>query len=219
MANSRKKVKDGVWIGGALGTLILYALLADWWKTHAVLGWIILIVLLGIVGYVLYKYAEVCGWLGHQVKETISGVVFEKTASEREPLPKALRAEVLRRAQFDVKMNNSHNNKDNLIALCPNCHQRAHNGELSESQLINWVRRDFNKSKISRAKSDGYCMRCGASIALDKTKPYCFDCYNVWKKYKDPQYKEKFCHICGSPTRSVSMDKPMCTTCFRESKR
>lgn len=70
----------------------------------------------------------------------------------------------------------------------------------------------------SRAKPEGYCIRCNASIAFDTKAPYCPDCYTVWKKYKDPDYKEKFCHQCGTK-ESASMNKPVCISCFRKSKR
>ena len=70
-----------------------------------------------------------------------------------------------------------------------------------------------------RAKPAGYCIRCGKNIAYDSKAPYCPDCYSVWAKYKDPDYEEKFCHMCGTPNESASMNKPVCISCFRKSKR
>lgn len=71
----------------------------------------------------------------------------------------------------------------------------------------------------SRAKPTGYCIRCGKNIAYDLKAPYCPDCYSVWAKYKDPDYEEKFCHMCGTSNKSTAMNKPLCISCFRKSKR
>ena len=168
MPNPRKKVKDEVWIGIIVAIIFVYALLASWWKTHALLGWIILVVLLGVAGYVLYKYASLRGWLGRQAKDVVQKAVFEKVASGREPLSANERDEVLRRSQsrceneqcnyqgkphiHHIDGNNQHNNLGNLIALCPNCHQQAHDGIFTESQLINWVRRDYKRLRATRAQ-------------------------------------------------------------------
>lgn len=70
----------------------------------------------------------------------------------------------------------------------------------------------------SRAKSSGHCIRCGVNIPRDPATPYCPDCYNVWKKFKDPDYQEKFCHMCGTSNKSASMNKPVCIACYRKSK-
>ena len=94
MPNPRKKVKDEFWVGVIVAGVIVYSLLASWWKEHVILGSIILSVLLVVAGYVLYKYASLRGWLGHQVKDTIQKTVFENVASEREPLSPYERDEV-----------------------------------------------------------------------------------------------------------------------------
>lgn len=94
MPNPRRKGKDEFWVGVIVAGVIVYSLLASWWKEHVILGWIILSVLLVVAGYVLYKYASLRGWLGHQVKDTIQKTVFENVASEREPLSPYERDEV-----------------------------------------------------------------------------------------------------------------------------
>lgn len=161
MPNPRKKVKGEFWVGVIVAAVIGWTLLAMWWQEHPVLGWIILIVLLAVSGYVLYKYASVRGWLGRQVKDTVHSVVFEQVASEREPLSQYERDAILKRAHFrceneschsqgkpqihHIDMNNQHNDFSNLIALCTNCHNKAHAGTFTESQLFNWARRDYKK--------------------------------------------------------------------------
>jgi hypothetical protein len=64
-----------------------------------------------------------------------------------------------------------------------------------------------------------YCIRCGKGMPkFDMQKPYCDKCYASWARYKNPKYKEKFCHACGSDsTKSViSFEKPTCKDCFKD---
>ena len=166
MPKSRKKVKDEFWVALVVVAIIVYALLADWWKENAILGWIILGILLVVAGYFLYRYASLRGWLGRQVRDTVQKAVFDEVASAREPLPQDTRTEVLKRAHsrcenercsyrgkphiHHIDMNNSNNYIGNLIALCPHCHQKAHHGTFTGSQLINWARRDYRQQLQSR---------------------------------------------------------------------
>jgi 5-methylcytosine-specific restriction endonuclease McrA len=168
MASKQRKIKSDVWVILAVIAIVIFAFIADWWKEHAVIGWIILGVVLVATGYIVYRYASVRGWIGRQVKDTVKKAVFEKVASEREPLSQREREEVLKRAQnrcenercnyqgkphiHHIDGNNQNNRLGNLIALSPNCHQKAHDGILTESQLINWVRRDYKRLQTRRAK-------------------------------------------------------------------
>lgn len=64
-----------------------------------------------------------------------------------------------------------------------------------------------------------FCIRCGKGMPkFDLHKPYCDTCYASWARYKNPKYKEKFCHGCGcDDTKSViSFEKPTCKSCFTE---
>ena len=168
MPRSKKKVKDEFWFVLIFIGIIVYALLAEWWQENVVLGWIILSSLIIVGAFLLYRYARLRGWLGRKVKETVKKAVFEEIASGREPLPRDIRDEVLRRARSSceneqcnfngrphihhIDANNSNNRLGNLIALCPNCHQRAHDGVFTESQLINWLRRDYRRLQNNRAR-------------------------------------------------------------------
>ncbi len=163
----RRSIREGFWFALIFIAIVIYALLADWWKENATLGWIILGILLAVLAFLLYRFASLRGWLRRQVKSVAQKAVFEEVASGREPLPQDKRNEVLKRASnrcenercnqkvnphiHHIDGNNSHNNLSNLIALCPNCHQKAHNGIFTESQLHNWVRRDFQRLKSRRA--------------------------------------------------------------------
>lgn len=63
----------------------------------------------------------------------------------------------------------------------------------------------------------GHCIRCNTEIKLDPKIPLCKKCYSSWKKYSDPTYTEKFCHICGKGFKS-SMEKPVCLDCYKKNK-
>jgi len=63
----------------------------------------------------------------------------------------------------------------------------------------------------------GYCIRCKEEIELDPTTPYCSDCFSSWNKYKNVDYEEKHCHICGKEMKSTR-NKPVCYGCYKENK-
>ena len=63
----------------------------------------------------------------------------------------------------------------------------------------------------------GFCIRDKAAIPANPGKPYCERCYRSWNRYKDPEYEEKYCHICGEGNDST-MVKPLCLPCYRKHK-
>lgn len=65
----------------------------------------------------------------------------------------------------------------------------------------------------TRQRSAGYCIRCRESIAPNPEKPLCADCYQIWSKYKDPDYAEECCHQCGRQS-ATSLRKPLCRRCY-----
>jgi hypothetical protein len=81
-----------------------------------------------------------------------------------------------------------------------------------------------NKGLITKildtvAGEAAYCIRCGKGMPrFDLQKPYCDKCFTSWARYKNPKYKEKYCHACGDDkTKSViSFEKPTCKSCYTE---
>jgi len=71
-------------------------------------------------------------------------------------------------------------------------------------------------AKLPESSANGFCIRGGEIIPLDTTHPLCLKHYNVWKEHGDPEYKEKYCHICGQPHKT-SFSKPLCLSCFKKS--
>lgn len=43
----------------------------------------------------------------------------------------------------------------------------------------------------------GYCIRTGEKIPFNPDRPLCDAAYKSWSKYKDKDYKEKYCHYSG----------------------
>jgi hypothetical protein len=75
-------------------------------------------------------------------------------------------------------------------------------------------------SKITKSTSSngsGHCVRCDAKIKLNPMIPYCKSCFTSWNKYKNPDFEEKHCHICGKDNIST-INKPTCYSCFKSNK-
>lgn len=74
------------------------------------------------------------------------------------------------------------------------------------------------KSDINSNKSKGFCIRCKAQIKLNPDAPYCNECYKIWNEYKNEEYIEKYCMICGKNNDSTFL-KPVCKECYKDNKK
>jgi hypothetical protein len=79
------------------------------------------------------------------------------------------------------------------------------------------VLKNTGKTKKQPTISSGYCIRCKTEIKINPMYPYCLNCYNSWKDYENPDYEEKYCHICGKNNKST-LTKPTCYSCFKKNK-
>lgn len=167
MAKGKRSIRPEFWAVLIFLALLAYSLIADWWKEHSVLGWIIVGVIVAILAFSMYRFPAFRRWLFGGAKKAGEVVLYGTKASGREPIPPDRRREILQRARHrcenpgcrqDVRphihhidFDNSNNKVRNLIALCPNCHQRAHDGDFSFSQLGNWAKRNwaiFNRGRL-----------------------------------------------------------------------
>ena len=73
-------------------------------------------------------------------------------------------------------------------------------------------KKEIDKNNIS--EQDAFCIRCKKTIVLNKSQPYCTKCFKVWNRYKNNNYKESHCHICGKANQS-SINKPICYSCIK----
>jgi len=170
MAKGQRRIRPEFWFVLIFLALLAYALIADWWKGHAVLGWVIVGIVVAVLAFSLYRFPAFRGLFLRTAKKAGESIAYgnRKEASDREPLRPELREHILKRAGYKcenpdckehvkpeihhIDGNNSHNNPRNLIALCPNCHDRAGDGVYTNSQLRNWVRRSWETYKRGRRR-------------------------------------------------------------------
>jgi hypothetical protein len=43
----------------------------------------------------------------------------------------------------------------------------------------------------------GYCIRTGEKIPFNPEKPFSAKAFAEWSKFKNPHYKENYCHLSG----------------------
>ena len=159
MASRQPRIRPGFWIGLAFVALLAYALIADWWKEHAVLGQIILGTAAVALAVCLWRSPRFRSLVFGTVKKAAKGVVYEPeestTACGRDPLNPELREYVLGRADnrcenpnctrrvplkiHHIDGNRNHNVPKNLIALCGTCHDLSEIGEYPPHQLKSWI--------------------------------------------------------------------------------
>lgn len=73
------------------------------------------------------------------------------------------------------------------------------------------------KSGKSSSEKSGFCINCKSQIELKLKKPLCIKCYDVWRKTMDPEFRGKFCHICGNEFFGT-FNKPAHTKCSKLKK-
>ncbi|WP_332445533.1 HNH endonuclease [Dehalococcoides mccartyi] len=167
MAIKGKRIKENFWFWLIFAILILFALISDWWKTNAALGWIIIVIISSALFLIFIKFKSIRSRAFNAVKATAEKVIYDENVSSREPLPNSTRKEILKRSNYKcenhdckytgiphihhIDMKNSNNRLSNLIALCPNCHRDAHHGNITASQCRNWVKRDYYQMKMTKS--------------------------------------------------------------------
>jgi phosphatidylserine/phosphatidylglycerophosphate/cardiolipin synthase-like enzyme len=71
-----------------------------------------------------------------------------------------------------------------------------------------------SRDERSRADSSkGTCIRCGKEIPLNRSAPYCRDCFSSWVQWENYDYVERKCHKCGNEA-NTTMSRPLCEPCF-----
>ena len=77
-----------------------------------------------------------------------------------------------------------------------------------------------SSQKISiNSNSNAYCIRTRSPIAFNIDKPYCDSAYESWSKYKNEDFKEKYCHFSGEDSQGeTSKAKPILKKHWKEAK-
>jgi len=72
------------------------------------------------------------------------------------------------------------------------------------------VAKIYSASTKLAEDTQGFCIRTGEKIPFNLQKPYSEKAYKSWAQYKNPDYKEKFCHKTGQPSNGkTSMANPV----------
>ena len=67
-----------------------------------------------------------------------------------------------------------------------------------------------SKAKSTTKSKQGYCIRTGDKIPFNPSKPYSKKSIASWNRYKDENYREKYCHYSGEKSNGkTSMKKPI----------
>lgn len=80
------------------------------------------------------------------------------------------------------------------------------------------AKKQYSSRSTLKELESGFCIRCSESVAIDPGKPHCERCYRQWNRYKNNEYKEKHCHVCGSEHQTTVL-KPVCIKCYRKYKK
>ncbi|WP_162426109.1 phospholipase D-like domain-containing protein [Pontibacter pudoricolor] len=66
------------------------------------------------------------------------------------------------------------------------------------------------KSYQEEAFISGYCIRTGVKIPFNPKSPFSYEAYKSWVRWSDEDFKEKYCHYSGEPSKGeTSMRKPI----------
>lgn len=76
----------------------------------------------------------------------------------------------------------------------------------------------FN-NRTNEKEKYGFCIRTGEKIPFDPKHPFCRKAYDSWAKYKDENYKEKYCHFSGELSNGeTSCAKPILKKNWKKAK-
>lgn len=67
----------------------------------------------------------------------------------------------------------------------------------------------------SGTPTSGFCIRCKADLPANPAKPYCEQHFRSWNRYKNADYEENHCHLCGKD-HAATQARPVCRDCYRK---
>ncbi len=86
---------------------------------------------------------------------------------------------------------------------------------LSNGYLNKWMERLLRVIRgWTSGNPLGVCIRCGRSMALNPSLPFCKSDFRIWSNFGNIDYQENYCHECGNPS-DTSMKFPLCNECFK----
>jgi len=95
------------------------------------------------------------------------------------------------------------------------------NKQKTSSRKLQSKNNKINQEEFQKLQTNkiGYCIRTGESIPFNLDRPLSDKAFNSWSKYKDEDYKEKFCHYSGEKSNGeTSFAKPIIKKNWNKSK-
>lgn len=79
---------------------------------------------------------------------------------------------------------------------------------------------DVSEINVENKSPNGYCIRTGVPIPFNFKMPMSEDAHQSWLKYKNGDYKEKYCHFSGEPSNGeTTFLKPILRKNWAKSRR
>ena len=88
-------------------------------------------------------------------------------------------------------------------------------GQVSNNKQIKVAPVKRGSARSERLPDNGYCIRCKKTIGCNPDAPLCPEDFRIWMNYENPNFTEKYCHICGKEG-PASMAQPVCSACAQE---
>jgi hypothetical protein len=88
MRNREGRIRPEFWVGLIFVALVAFALIADWWKGHAVLGRVIVGIVVAVLAVCLWQFPKFRAKVFNLVKTAIDGLIHQPPeAIESPPVP------------------------------------------------------------------------------------------------------------------------------------
>jgi hypothetical protein len=90
---------------------------------------------------------------------------------------------------------------------------------LFQTKVGNVIETDnsFTIYKSNTNSRKGYCIRTGALIPFNIKQPYSKEAFEIWSKWKNKDYKEKYCHYSGEASNGdTCFAKPVLGKYYKE---
>jgi phosphatidylserine/phosphatidylglycerophosphate/cardiolipin synthase-like enzyme len=78
-----------------------------------------------------------------------------------------------------------------------------------------------SKAKKSKPKTaSGYCIRTGEEVPFNLKKPFSDKSFKSWNKFKNPEFKEKYCHFSGEESNGqTTFSRPILKKNWAKAKK
>ena len=70
---------------------------------------------------------------------------------------------------------------------------------------------DCSVMETAKKPGDGSCIKGKAALPAKPEQPYCNSCYTIRNRYRDANYEERYCHMCGVE-HTTALLKLLCVT-------